>query len=151
MINTHRIEETVKDADGTPLYYITKGDNNAGEDKDYVYPGDVIGIYEKNLTKLTEFTLFMIKKLPFIIVIVSLMLVTGTVLLRVYAEKGNKAKEQQIYKEMLEKLMREGLSEDELKSLRDKNTENKTGSEKTENGKTAENENENENVTHTSF
>lgn len=56
IVITHRIVKIVND-DGTTKY-ITKGDNNNTEDRDYVLPENVEGLYKFKISKLGNFSIF---------------------------------------------------------------------------------------------
>ena len=57
IVITHRIIEIIKDDDGT-IKYKTKGDNNNDEDKGYVKPEQIEGIYKFRIGKLGNLALF---------------------------------------------------------------------------------------------
>ncbi len=73
-INTHRIESINRREDGVVVSYVTKGDNNIGEDKGEVYPNDIIAIWdEDNDTRLPaagKFISFLQTSTGFLVVIV---------------------------------------------------------------------------------
>ena len=57
IVVTHRIIESIRDDDGT-IKYKTKGDNNNDEDKGYVKPEQIEGIYKFRIGKLGNLALF---------------------------------------------------------------------------------------------
>lgn len=56
IVITHRIVKIIDD-DGTTKY-VTKGDNNNTEDRDYVLPENVEGLYKFKISKLGNFAIF---------------------------------------------------------------------------------------------
>ena len=57
VVVTHRIVEVIKEEDGT-IKYVTKGDNNNTQDKDYVYPDKVEGLLQFKVSKLGNLAMF---------------------------------------------------------------------------------------------
>ena len=57
VVVTHRIIEVVKEEDGT-VKYVTKGDNNNTQDKDYVLPDKVEGLLQFKVKKLGNLAMF---------------------------------------------------------------------------------------------
>ncbi len=55
---THRILEVTQDEEGK-LAYRTKGDANNAVDADYVYPEDIVGMYQTRIPYLGDVALFM--------------------------------------------------------------------------------------------
>ena len=71
-LNTHRVVEVSEDG----RTFVTKGDNNLGNDQYPVRAESVVGVYEKNLTVLTFFGRLMQTKVGLLCVLILIAVLT---------------------------------------------------------------------------
>ena len=70
VINSHRIKEVVKNADGSVKHYVTHGDNNPASQTEIVLPKEVIGVYQGKAGGIGRVFLFMSSSAGFFVCIV---------------------------------------------------------------------------------
>lgn len=110
IVITHRIVEIVKE-NGTTKY-ITKGDNNNTQDKDYVLPENVEGLYQFKVSNLGNLAMF-IQTPTGMLVCLSI-----PILLLILVQVSENAKNKKYIKEEVGKKRR---MEEELEELRKQN------------------------------
>lgn len=70
VLNTHRIREIVKNADGSVRHYVTHGDNNPESKTETVLPSEVVGVYQGKANGIGKVFLFMSTSAGFFVCVV---------------------------------------------------------------------------------
>ena len=112
IVITHRIDDIIQDENSTK--YITKGDNNNTQDKDYVLPEQVEGLFKFKIARLGNLAMF-IQTPVGIIVCLSIPIILLLIIQFIDSKKDKKIINQKIDKQ------RE--MEKEIKELKRKNEE----------------------------
>lgn len=112
VVITHRIVKIEKENGQTK--YVTKGDNNNSEDRDYVLPEQIEGKYQFKISRLGNLAMF-IQTPTGIVVCLSIPLI---LLILIQMVESKKSKE-----DMQEKNDREKYMEEEIKRLKKQNEE----------------------------
>ena len=109
IVITHRIVEVINE-DGN-IKYITKGDNNNAEDRGFVLPEQVEGVFKFRIPRLGNFAIF-IQTPTGIIACLSIPLLALIIIQLIESKKDkkylkNKSNEEKILKEEIERLKKE--------------------------------------------
>lgn len=112
VVITHRIDE-IKDEDGT-IKYITKGDNNNTQDKGYVLPEQIEGVFQYKVSRLGNLAMF-IQTPTGMVVALSI-----PILLLILIQFSESRKDKKIASQNIDK---QKQMEEEIKKLKKQNEE----------------------------